>query len=98
MPFWSKKGKSSWDPQAIFWDPPFLPEFLGKPYPKRYEPLKFHPFDGKNRSVVEHVSKFIHTMGPYAGDKKLCLKDFAKSLVDKAYTWYTTLRPRSIKT
>ena len=25
-------------------------------------------------------------------------KKFAKSLVDKAYTWYTTLRPRSIKT
>ena len=43
------------------------------------------------------MSRFIHTMGPYAMDKKLCLREFAKSLVDKAYTWYTTLRPRSIK-
>ena len=37
-------------------------------------------------------------MSPYAGDKELCLREFAKSLVDKAYTWYTTLKPRSIKT
>ena len=37
-------------------------------------------------------------MGPYAGDKELCLREFAKSLVDRAYTWYTTLRPGSIKT
>ena len=47
---------------------------------------------------MEHVSRFIHTMGPYAGDKELCLREFSKFLVDKAYTWYTTLRPDSIKT
>lgn len=47
---------------------------------------------------MEHVSKFIHSMGPYAGDKELCLREFAKSLVDITYTWYTTLRPGSIKT
>ena len=47
---------------------------------------------------MEHVSKFIHTMGPYAGDRELCLREFAKSLVDRPYTWYTTLRPGSIKT
>ena len=40
---------------------------------------------------------FIHTMGPYTGDKELCLREFAKSLVDRAYTCYTTLRPGSIK-
>jgi len=51
-----------------------------------YEPLKFHHFDIRNGSVVEHVSKFIHTMGPYTGDKELCLREFAKSLVDRAYT------------
>ena len=37
-------------------------------------------------------------MGPYAGDHKLFFREFSKSLVDKAYTWYTTLRLRSIKT
>jgi len=44
------------------------------------------------------VSRFIHTIGPYAGDRELCLREFAKYIVDKAYTWYTTLRPGSIKT
>ena len=31
-------------------------------------------------------------------DKELCLREFAKSLMGRAYTWYTTLRPKSIKT
>ena len=47
---------------------------------------------------MEHVSRFIHTIGSYARDKELCLREFAKSLVDRAYTWYTTLRLGSIKT
>ena len=47
---------------------------------------------------MEHVSRFVHTMGPYTGDRELCLREFAKSLVDRAYTWYTTLRLGSIKT
>ena len=29
---------------------------------------------------------FIHAIGPYARDKELCLREFAKSLVDRAYT------------
>ena len=85
-------------PKQFSRDPPFPPEFLGKPYPKGYEPPKFHPFDGRNGCAVEHMSRFVHTMGPYAGDRELCLREFAKSLVDRAYTWYTTLRPGSIKT
>ena len=93
-----EREKLSGIPKQFSRDPPFLPELLGKPYPKGYEPLKFHPFDGRNGSAVEHVSRFIHTMGPYVGDRVLCLKDFAKPLVDRAYIWYTTLRPRSIKT
>ena len=45
---------------------------------------------------MEHVSKFIHTMGH--GDKELYLSEFSKSLVDQAYTWFTALKPRSIRT
>ena len=37
-------------------------------------------------------------MGPYVGYKELCLREFAKSLVDRVYIWYTTLRLGSIKT
>ena len=47
---------------------------------------------------MEHVSRFIHTLDPYTGDKELCLKEFAKSVVDRAYMWYITLRLRSIRT
>ena len=47
---------------------------------------------------MEHVSRFIHTMGSYAADKELCLREFAKSLVDRAYTHYTIVRLGSIKT
>jgi len=42
-------------------------------------------------------SGFIYTMGPYVRDRELCLREFAKSLVDRTYTRYTTLRPGSIK-
>ena len=68
-----EREKFSGVPKEFSRDLPFPPELLGKPYPKGYEPPKFHPFDGRNGSAVEHVSRFIHTMGPYVGDKKLCL-------------------------
>ena len=93
-----EREKLSRIPKQFSRDPSFPLELFGKPYPKGYEPPKFHPFDGRNRSAMEHVSWFIDTLGPYAGDKELCLKEFAKSLVDRAYTWYTNLRPGSIKT
>ena len=93
-----EREKLSGIPKQFSQDPLFPPELLGKLYPKGYEPPKFHPFDGINGSTVEHMSRFVHTMGPYVGDQELCLREFAKSLVDRAYTWYTTLKPGSIKT
>ena len=99
IPFLNKKWeKLSGIPKHFSRDPPFPPKLLSKHYPKGYEPPKFHPFEGRNKNDVEHVSRFIHTIGPYAVDKELCLREFAKSLVDRAYTWYTTLRLGSIKT
>jgi hypothetical protein len=44
-----------------------------------------------------HVSKFIDSMGPYVGKGDLCLREFSKSLDDRAYTWYTTLPPGSVR-
>ena len=92
-----EREKLSGIPKQFSWDPPFPPELLGKPYPKGYEPPKFHPFDGRNGSTIELVSRFVHTMSPYVGDRELCLREFAKSLMDRTYTWYTTLRPGPIK-
>ena len=85
-------------PKQFSQESPFPLELLGKPYPKGYEPPKFLPFDGRNGSAVEHVSRFIHTMGLYVGDRERCLREFVKSLVDRAYTWYTMLKLVSIKT
>ena len=37
-------------------------------------------------------------MGPFAGNGDPCLREFSKSLTDRAYTWYSTLQPGSIAT
>ena len=78
--------------------PPYPLKVLSKPYPKRYEPRAFAQYDGRKESTVEHVSKFIDTLSPYAVDEDLCLRKFSKSLCDRAYTWYIGLKPGSIPT
>ena len=76
--------------------PPYLLRVLSKPYLERYEPQAFAQYDGRKGSVVEHVSKFINTLGPYVTNKDLCLREFSKSLCDWAYTWYIGLKSGSI--
>ena len=71
---------------------------LSKPYPERYEPRAFMQYDGRKGSVVKHVIKFINTLGPYAANEELCLREFSKSLCDRAYTWYINLKLGSIPT
>ena len=43
--------------------PPYLLKVLSKPYPERYEQRAFAQYDGRKGSAVEHVSKFIDTLG-----------------------------------
>ena len=80
------------------WKPPYLLRVLSKPYPERYKPRAFAQYDGRKESAVKHVSKFINTLGPYAVDEDLCLWEFSKSLCDRAYTWYISLKSGSIPT
>uniref|UniRef100_A0A2N9IRR7 Integrase catalytic domain-containing protein n=1 Tax=Fagus sylvatica TaxID=28930 RepID=A0A2N9IRR7_FAGSY len=49
------------------------------------------------RHFLEHISKFLDSMGPFAGNGGLCLREFSKSLVDRAYTWYAMLPEGSIR-
>ena len=42
------------------------------------------------------MSKFIDTLGPYVANEDLCLREFSKSLCDRAYAWYIGLKPGSI--
>ena len=37
-------------------------------------------------------------MGPFARNGDLCMREFSKSLTDRAYTWYSTLQLGSITT
>ena len=71
--------------------PLYLAKLLSKPYPKKYETPIFALYDGRKGNAMEHVSKFMDSMGPFAGDRK-----FSKSLTDRAYTWYSTLQLNSI--
>ncbi|KAB2597261.1 hypothetical protein D8674_000181 [Pyrus ussuriensis x Pyrus communis] len=61
------------------------------PFHKGYETPNLVLFDERKSSPREHISRFIGVLGPHASDHNLCLKEFLKSLIDRAYTWYTTL-------
>uniref|UniRef100_A0A2N9E3P2 RNA-directed DNA polymerase n=1 Tax=Fagus sylvatica TaxID=28930 RepID=A0A2N9E3P2_FAGSY len=77
--------------------PPYPAELLKQPYPEKYIAPTFSRFDGRKGSALVHISKFVDSMGAYAGNGDLCLREFSKSLDDRAYTWYTTLPPGSVK-
>ncbi len=77
--------------------PPYPAKLLKQPYPEKYVVPTFSCFDGRKGNTLVHVSKFIDSMGPYVNNGDLCLREFSKSLDDKAYTWYTTLPPGSVK-
>ena len=66
--------------------PPYPLRVLSKLYLERYEPCAFAQYDGRKGSAVEHVSKFIDTLGPYTADEDLCLQEFSKSLCNRSYT------------
>ncbi|CAL2229503.1 unnamed protein product [Prunus armeniaca] len=76
--------------------PPYPSSLLQQPYPKGYETPTFVLFDGRKGSPKEHVNRFLDALGPHAGDYNLRLREFSKSLADRAYTWYTTLAPGSM--
>ena len=62
--------------------PPYLLRVLSNPYPERYELRAFAQYDDKKGSTIKHTSKFINTLGLYATNEDLCLREFSKSLCD----------------
>uniref|UniRef100_A0A2N9GMU2 RNA-directed DNA polymerase n=1 Tax=Fagus sylvatica TaxID=28930 RepID=A0A2N9GMU2_FAGSY len=93
-----EREKNPKEPRLFVRKPPYPIELLKQPYPEKYVAPTFSRFDGRKGSALVHISKFIDSMGAYAGDGDLCLREFSKSLDDRAYTWYTTLPPGSVKT
>lgn len=61
------------EPKERFYSriPPYPMRLLSKLYPDRYEPPTFSQYDSKKGSAIEHVSKFVDTMGPFVGDEDL---------------------------
>ncbi|KAF7826492.1 reverse transcriptase [Senna tora] len=76
--------------------PPYPQWISMKPYHKGYKPVEFRKFDGQTGHAKEHVMCFIDDLGIYGQDKELRLREFSKSLIGKAYTWYNKLAPESI--
>ena len=91
-------GSTAKNQQSIVRRPPYPIELLDKPYPKNYKTPIFVNYDGRKGNAIEHVNKFLDTVGQHAGNEELCLREFSKSLTDRAYTWYTRLPPGSIRT
>jgi hypothetical protein len=93
-----EKEKNPKEPRHFVRKAPYPMELLNQPYPEKYVVPTFSRFDGRKRSALVHISKFIDSMGAYAGNGDLCLREFSKSLDDRAYIWYSTLPPGSVKT
>uniref|UniRef100_A0A2N9FE10 Uncharacterized protein n=1 Tax=Fagus sylvatica TaxID=28930 RepID=A0A2N9FE10_FAGSY len=92
-----EREKNPKEPRLFVRKPPYPAELLKQPYPEKYIAPTFSRFDGRKGSALVHISKFVDSMGAYAGNGDLCLREFSKSLDDRAYTWYTTLPPGSVK-
>uniref|UniRef100_A0A2N9HYM4 Integrase catalytic domain-containing protein n=1 Tax=Fagus sylvatica TaxID=28930 RepID=A0A2N9HYM4_FAGSY len=92
-----EREKNPKEPRLFVRKPPYPTELLKQPYPEKYVAPTFSCFDGQKESALVHISKFIDSMGAYADNGDLCLREFSKSLDDRAYTWYTTLPPGSVK-
>lgn len=67
-----------------------------RPYPEGHCSLQFVLFDIRKGNLREHISYYIDTLGQYAVDLELQLREFSKSLSGCAYTWYTNLKAGSI--
>ena len=58
-------GSTANNQQSIVRRPPYPIELLDKPYPKNYKTLIFVRYDGRKGNTIEHVSKFLNTMGQH---------------------------------
>lgn len=63
----------------------YADEVIAKSSPFGYKVPKFQKFAGQKKDLKEHVQCFLDSMGPFAHDATLCLREFFKSLTDRAY-------------
>jgi hypothetical protein len=61
------------EPRHFVKKTPYPIELLKEPYLEKYDTPTFALFDGRKGSVIEHISKFLDSMGPFATHGELCL-------------------------
>ena len=83
---------------SIDFRPPYPVEIAIKPYPRKYVSPVFRKYNGKIGNAKEHIVQFIDDLGIHAHDPELRLREFSKSLTERAYTWYANLPSESIRT
>ncbi|KAA8536872.1 hypothetical protein F0562_029350 [Nyssa sinensis] len=76
---------------------PYPKEIALLPYPEGCIAPRFVRFDGTRGSSYKHVHRFIESLNTHASDQNICLREFSKSLTDRAYTWYRKLPEGSIR-
>ncbi|XP_050918815.1 uncharacterized protein LOC127136276 [Lathyrus oleraceus] len=93
-----RKGVSPYLQRPTYSSP--LPNFvLQTELPRGWKVPKFTKFVGDTEeSIVEHVARYQTEAGDIANNEDLKLKYFPSSLTKNAFTWFTTLPPRSIQT
>ncbi|XP_059630202.1 uncharacterized protein LOC132273203 [Cornus florida] len=84
--------------QEIAPKPPYAQSIALLPYPPGYLTPKFSKFDARKGNPREHVVWFIKALGPFRNDHTLRLREFSKTLTDRAYKWYANLESRSLTT
>lgn len=77
--------------------PPYSYKVAAKQYPLEYKVPKFQNFDRHKGNTIEHMARFFDSMRPHSRDLELCLREFSKSLTDRAYTKYLSLKPGKIQ-
>lgn len=81
---------------SLEWKPLYPVEMDAMPYPSDYEVPMFQKCDSRKGNTREHVVCFLDSMVSCAHNTNLYLKEFSKSLSDRAHTCYINLKPRTV--
>lgn len=95
--FKKERERATTAQKALDLKPPYPEKVLEKDFSAEYKVSKFQKFDGRKGNTKEHVSRFLDSLGKYAKDPELYLREFSKSLTDRAYTWYLNLKLGTIQ-
>ena len=67
----------------------------GRPYPVNYTPPIFPKYNGMIGNAREHIRRYVDALTAHSHDCEPRLREFSKSLEGRAFTWYTSVAPRS---